>query len=147
MLMLLASSLVAAQNAPIVLPMDNGKTTSFREAIDVGRQTSAAYFDTLCARLCGMNAVKTCFAERDRMVAHVSMNQWGHGITCTVTLDRRGKYVNYCFDNYRVDSYLLDEWLPTVKYEVAEQIKGFIFARTVLILAEVKNTAAKSEAP
>ena len=78
------------------------------------------------------------------MVAYISMNQWGHGITATVTLERSGKCVNYCFDNYKVDSYPLDEWLPTTSYPIAEQIKSTIFTNTVMVLAEVRNPKTAS---
>lgn len=128
----------------ITLPKDNGKTTSFRESIEVGKQATL-YFDSLCCRLRDIELVHSCYMGKDQMVAYLNINQWGHGITATVTLDRCGKYVNYCFDNYRVDTYPLDEWLPTTKYEIAEQIKSTIFTNTVLILAEVRNPgSAKS---
>lgn len=144
---LLISSLAVAQTASvksvvqsgsITLPKDNGKTTSFKESIEVGKRAEE-YFDSLCCRLRSIELVQWCHTNKDQMVARLNMNQWGNGITATVTLTRCGRYVNYCFDDYRVNTYPLDEWLPTTKYEVAEQIKSTIFTNTVLILAEVRN--------
>lgn len=143
-LMSMVAVLSLSAQETITLPKDNGKTTSFKESIEVGKKTSSAYFDSLCTRLKSIELVRACYFKQNQMVAYISMNQWGHGITATITLDRCGKFVNYCFDNYRVDTYPLDEWLPTAPYAVAEQMKSAIFTNTVMILAEVRNPGTAS---
>lgn len=133
---LFALSLSAQET--LTLPKDNGKNTSFKESIEVGKK-ALEYFDSLCCRLRDIELVRACYTQHNQMVGFIGMNQMGHGITATVTVERCGRYVNYCFDNYKVDGTLLEEWLPTTSYPVAEQVKSAIFTNTVLVLAEVRN--------
>ena len=59
-LMSMVAVLSLSAQETITLPKDNGKTTSFKESIEVGKKTSSAYFDSLCMRLKSIELVRAC---------------------------------------------------------------------------------------
>lgn len=141
---LLLSSLIAAtclsqiQPHPIALPKDNGKTVSFCESMEMGKDASA-FYDTACVRLGELTFIKSISVNDNEVTAYMQMSEMQQGIFGSITISRNGRYVNYCVQDFMVNGQPLDNWLSTANTTVGEQVKSRIFSNTVILVAHFKG--------
>lgn len=123
----------------MMLPKDNGRTTSFCESLELGKEAKA-FYDTACVRLSTYKPIRTMTVNDNEMIGHLHFTEAQQGIYGRVTIVRSGRYVNYCIQDFRVNNMPFEEWLGTANSTIAEQVKGRIFSVSVLLVASVKNT-------
>jgi len=123
----------------LVLPKDNGSTISFCESINIGQEADA-YFDSVCTRIQRLEHMKGAVMSDYKMVIYMHFNQMGHGVFGTLTMTHTGEYVNYCFQDYRIDSYPMEEWLTFASPNAVESVKSAVFSKTVITIAAMKHS-------
>lgn len=108
--------------------------------MDMGSKAKVTY-DSACSRMKEYVVIREVIINGNEATAFMHFNEMQQGVYGKVVVSRHGKHVNYCIEDFRVNSIPLDDWLTTANATIAEQVKGRIFSTTVLLIASIKNNS------